>query len=54
MQRGKDTSGMIPATFKVDTTVRFYYSRFLNQGKAVDSGRLCARHLKQKTSSVWS
>lgn len=23
----------IPATFKVDTTVRFYYSRFLNQGE---------------------
>ena len=42
----------IPASFKVDTTVRIYYSRFLNQGEAVSNGVLYAKLLKQKINSA--
>lgn len=42
----------IPASFKIDTRVRIYYSRFLNKGEgSVSNGTLYAKLLKQKINS---
>lgn len=41
----------IPASFKIDTRVRIYYSRFLNKERAVSNGTLYAKLLKQKINS---
>ena len=42
----------IPASFKVDTTVRIYYSRFLNQGEGSEQWSPYAKLLKQKINSA--
>lgn len=42
----------IPASFKIDTRVRIYYSRFLNKGEGSEQwNTLYAKLLKQKINS---
>ena len=41
----------IPRSFEVDTTVMFYYSRYLNGGKEVNVGASFVRHQSRTTNS---